>query len=257
MIFKIFYYSDVGNHRKVNEDAILIHDTIIQPHKMTSTKYEIKKSDEFIFCIADGMGGHDKGEVASYKILEYIKSHYISNKSFKDWKNLILNSKTYLNEIARSQDSPGMGTTLSSLFFKGTKAQILNIGDSRIYLIRNRKIERITDDHTEVFELFKEGKLSEEEIRTHKRKNILTSAIIADYSESKPNVFEKLFQPKIGDMFLLCTDGLWEGIPFQILEKIFLESGKEDEICITLKDFSLKYAGMDNISFLLLRLVDL
>lgn len=257
MILKAFYFSDLGNYRKINEDCILLDKHIFQPQNMKTYEYMILNSRNPFVAIADGMGGHDKGELASYSTLSFLKENMESNPPFKEIRNILYRSKTYLNEIAESNNSPGLGTTLSGIYFYEGIAYIYNIGDSRVYRVRKRKLERLTDDHTEVFELFQSGKISEDEIRTHKGKNLLTAALVGDFSNQKPNISEKNISLRIGDIFFLCSDGLWEGIPQTHFEKLFLENSSEETICSELINFSLKYAGLDNISFILLKIVDI
>lgn len=256
MIIKSYHFSDLGNYRKINEDCVLILNKIFQPQNMKSFEYQVVNVPNPFFAIADGMGGHEKGEIASFSTLKFLMENMSQSTSPKEFKSLLFKAKSNLNEIATSNQSPGLGTTFTGTYFFQNLVHIFNIGDSRVYRIRRRKLERITDDHSEVFELFSDGKITEDEMRTHKHKNLLTSALIGDLTNQKPNIFEKSLPIQIGDLFLLCSDGLWEGIPLAHLEKIFLENSAEEEICSELIHFSLKYGGMDNLSFILLKVVD-
>lgn len=257
MILKSFFFSDIGNYRKINEDSVLLVNKVFQPTRMKTYEYNVFNEDYPLFALADGMGGHDKGEIASYSILKYIQELMTTNPNPKDMKSILFKGKLHLNDLAESNQSPGLGTTFSSIYFFDKTAHIYNVGDSRVYRIRKRKLERLTEDHSEVFELFKSGEITEDELRTHKSKNILTSALIGDFTNQKPTIFEKNVPVLIGDLFLLCTDGLWEGIPLSNFEKIFLETGQEEALCSEMINFSLKYGGMDNISFVLLKVIDL
>ena len=153
-------------------------------------------------------------------------------------------------------NSPGLGTTLCGIYFLNKKALVYNVGDSRAYLLSSSKIDRITEDHSEVFELFKKNNITEEELRVHKRKNILTSAIVGDLTDRKPLIYEKELNLSIGSTFLLCTDGLWEGIPQNMFNQFLEKDSSEEAFCTQLISFSLKYSGLDNISFILLKVVD-
>ncbi len=257
MIVKVFYFTHTGNYRKINEDALLIHDTIIQTKQMKTFKYCVVEDERPIFAVADGMGGHDKGEVASTSVLDSILKNKLKIQTQKKLHQEIIQAKNSLNQKAISMNTPGMGTTLCGIFFTEKKAMIYSVGDSRAYSISTSKIERLTEDHTEVFELFKNNIISEEELRLHKRKNILTSAIVGDLSDRKPKIFEREIPVTIGSSFLLCTDGLWEGIPQATFDQFVQKDFKEESICTQMIQFSLKYSGLDNISFILLKVIDL
>ena len=256
MIIKVFYFTHNGNYRNNNEDSLLIHDTVVQTKQMKSFMYQIVNQKNPIFAVADGMGGHDKGEIASYTVLESLNNFKHNIQSSKDIKNEIIRAKSFLNEKANSMNSPGLGTTLCGIYFLNKKALVYNVGDSRAYLLSSSKIDRITEDHSEVFELFKKNNITEEELRVHKRKNILTSAIVGDLTDRKPLIYEKELNLSIGSTFLLCTDGLWEGIPLNMFNQFLEKDSSEEAFCTQLISFSLKYSGLDNISFILLKVVD-
>jgi PPM family protein phosphatase len=256
MIVKVFYFTHTGNYRKINEDALLIHDTLIQTKQMKTFKYCVVEDERPIFAVADGMGGHDKGEIASIFVLDSIFKNKSKIQTQKQLHQEIIQAKNSLNEKAFSLNSPGMGTTLCGIFFTGRKALIYSVGDSRAYSISASNIERLTEDHSEVFELFKNNTISEEELRLHKRKNILTSAIVGDLTDRKPKIFEREIPITIGSTFLLCTDGLWEGIPQTTFDQFVTKDSKEESICSQMIQFSLKYSGLDNISFIMLKIVD-
>jgi protein phosphatase len=257
MIIKVFYFTHNGNYRNNNEDSLLIHDTVVQTKQMKSFKYQIVDQKNPIFAVADGMGGHDKGEIASYTVLESLNNFKHNIQSSKDIKNEIIRAKSFLNDKANSMNSPGLGTTLCGIYFINKKALVYNVGDSRAYLLSSSKMDRITEDHSEVFELFKKNNITEEELRVHKRKNILTSAIVGDLTDRKPLIFEKELKLSIGSTFLLCTDGLWEGIPHDMFNQFLEKYSSEESFCSQLISFSLKYSGLDNISFILIKVVDI
>jgi len=257
MIIKVFYFTHNGNYRKNNEDSLLIHDSVVQTKQMKTFKYLIINQKYPLFAVADGMGGHDKGEIASYTVLESLSNFKNNIHSSKDIKSEIIRAKNILNEKAISMNSPGLGTTLCGIYFKNKKALVYNVGDSRAYLLSASKMERITEDHSEVFELYKKNNITEEELRVHKRKNILTSAIVGDLTNKKPLIYEKELKLTIGSTFLLCTDGLWEGIPHDMFNQFLEKNRSEESFCNQLITFSLKYSGLDNISFILIKIIDI
>ncbi|NBU96668.1 MAG: serine/threonine-protein phosphatase, partial [Spirochaetia bacterium] len=151
----------------------------------------------------------------------------------------------------------GMGTTLSGIIFFKNQGIVYNCGDSRVYQIESNSLERITEDDTEVFSMYKKGAITEDQIRLQKGKNILTSALIGDDKERVPKISFHKVQFRIGSRFLLCSDGLWEGIPIEKFKSFFIDNLSEEEICKTMEQFSLKYSGLDNISFILLKVIDI
>jgi serine/threonine protein phosphatase PrpC len=257
MIIKSFYYTHVGNYRAINEDSLLVDDKLFQTKGMNTYSTKIITSNSPIFAIADGMGGHDKGELASQTILKYLLENKNSIYTKNDLNYSILNSQKKLNEIAKINNSYGMGTTLSGILFLKNQGIIFNCGDSRVYQIESDKLTRITEDDTEVFSMYKNGEITEDQIRLQKGKNILTSALIGDVKERIPKISYQKVKFKIGSKFLLCSDGLWEGIPLEKFQSFFREILTEEEICKSLAQFSLKYSGLDNISFILLKVIDI
>lgn len=192
---KVYKNTHIGQ-RKNNEDAL--------------------GNSEKVFIICDGVGGADKGEVASNFVVEktlseindslFILSKVNINKLLKNVQ-ISLNEK--LNEDASSE---GMGTTFCGLFFDESAVYVAHIGDSRIYWIRpkEKKVWH-TWDHSIVGELLKSGQISREEARTHPMNNRISRAISAnkDQNTSVPEV-QKISSTEKGDLFFICTDGVNE-----------------------------------------------
>ncbi|MCI0471673.1 MAG: Stp1/IreP family PP2C-type Ser/Thr phosphatase [Candidatus Aminicenantes bacterium] len=196
---KITYYgkTDKGRVRKANEDYFANE----------------KISDrEYLFVVADGMGGHQAGDVASrLGTLSFIEAY----KSLRN-KNISIGSAVQqaikdanaaiLERASTDISKKGMGTTFSAIIFSGMKAHIVHVGDSRIYLIRDETIKKITTDHTFVEKMMEEGRLSEEEARNHPQKNILYMSLGARESFA-PKMIDD-FEVRNGDLFIICSDGL-------------------------------------------------
>jgi PPM family protein phosphatase len=256
MIVRTIYSTHNGNVRKSNEDCILLHDTVIHQKNMKKPNYKVIQSDTILLCVADGMGGHVNGELASSSILHYMKESIPDLSNARSIKKAIIEAKKFLNKIAVQYDAYGLGTTLTGMFFKNKKAIIFNCGDSRAYKIDNSYLGKLTNDHSMVQSLYNSGLIDEEGMRTHPQKNILTSALIGDHSEEEPEIFFKEIKIKIGMHFLLCTDGLWES--FTTDEFLRCTTGKFDIERVG-EDFytqSLIRGGRDNISFILFQIVD-
>ncbi len=193
--------TDVGKIRELNEDYFLIKE------ETSSSTSKFGKS----YIICDGMGGHQAGEVASKMAAEeFLKNYYSEELKETDLVKRIKTSIELTNKKIYdfSKNNPsvqGMGTTIVGLIIKGKKAFVLNIGDSRCYLIKKDKIEQLTEDHSLVNELVKAKIMSKEDAEKSSKKNVLTRAVGTN-EKVEPSIREINYNP--GDKFLLCTDGL-------------------------------------------------
>ena len=184
--------SDAGNVRELNEDyASFIEDERFK-----------------IYLVADGMGGHNAGEIASKLAVKSI-IRYLLEHSEED-ENILLNAVKYANneiyEISQKNDKcKGMGTTITGCFIKGDMIQVVNVGDSCCFSIKDNEIKKVTKDHSWVQELIDAGAITEEEGRVHPKKNIITRALGTN-SSVKIDIFN--IDESESSMFLLCSDGL-------------------------------------------------
>ena len=248
MIVSFSAKSDLGLKRKVNEDSFLADENI------------------GLFMVLDGIGGHLAGEVASKLGLNTIKKNVIrsiKNKPLADNQNLsrevqILNESLMLAnqviyEAANSQPEYfGMGTTVASLLLGRENIAIAHVGDSRIYLIRENSIERLTEDHSLVMEQFKRGIISAQEAEKSEMKNIITRALGAEELLT-PTVDELI--PFNNDLFLICSDGLTDLVTDDELLEIILKSRHVlDQAAQNLIDKANEKGGKDNITAILVNI---
>lgn len=224
--FNVGAICDIGNVKKINQDNLLV--------KIGGTHF-----GEFgLFVIADGMGGLAAGEVASNIIISTFKNWWK-----KIWHSLLLNNNEFNLDLVDSQlkkliqiinqmvidygisINENVGSTLSMLFLYNNSYLIKHIGDSRIYLI-NKKISKLTEDHSWVAEQLREGKLTYKETLNHPKRNVLTQCIGVfsdiDLYELRGSVMEN-------DTFLLCSDGFYDYLDEQKILKYILK-------CINNKD---------------------
>ena len=179
-------------------------------------------TEPMVFAVADGMGGHQAGEVASALAASIIRDRLGRGAASEDDAESVvheINAAIYGAARANSAQS-GMGTTLTTLAVLKAQGQgaslideqlvLLNVGDSRTYLFRNEKLSRVTVDHSYVQELVATGHITAEEARTHPRRNIVTRALGIE-----PNVRADMWTMPIvrGDRFVLCSDGLVDEVP--------------------------------------------
>ena len=237
--------TDRGKVRENNEDSILMNPQI------------------GLYMVADGMGGHSCGDVASRMavtiINEYLEkalSKGSQNQSAKegDLPTLILTAIARANQAIYnfSQDLPGkdiIGTTLSLLLIKDQKIFLAHIGDSRIYRLRNRILEKLTTDHTQVQELVDMGRISEEEADKHPLSHILTRAL-GSHKIVEPDIQVITLGKK--DEFLLTTDGLFRVLSLSHVQEILLSSMDRESKCRSLIDKVLEGGAPDNVSMIII-----
>ena len=222
--------TDKGLVRKENEDAYCID------------------KDLGLLAIADGMGGHASGEVASKMAIEILRNSLKKEgEPVPDRLNSgvkLANKMIY--EASRSQSQlNGMGTTLTAVQFDGNRLSIAHVGDSRAYLIRGGVIEQLTDDHMIVFEQMARGMITREEAARSDMRNILSKALgIApevDVDMEELTVSE-------GDQLVLCSDGLSELISDDEILAEVQSSNRPDLVCNELVDLANQRGGEDNIT---------
>lgn len=213
--------------------------------------YYINENINF-FMVADGMGGHAAGEIASETAVS------LSSDFAFDLLDPIKSLKKLINEInikimAKSQNNPeytGMGTTISAALVKDDKLYYSNLGDSRIYLFNKKigELKKITKDHSLVAELLRKGKITEEEAFNHPRKNVVTQALGLD-EELDLNTGE--IKISADDLILFCTDGLTDMIRNKKIKEIFTLNNNLDKLAENLLNEALANGGSDNITFII------
>lgn len=211
-----------------------------------------------LLIVADGMGGHSAGEIAS-KIAVNVISDYFQgeNKFTSNYDHPHSPTTSKLNSALRlanvavfeaGQSSPqlkGMGTTIAAALMIGNKLSIAHIGDSRVYLIRSNNIEQLTDDHSIVNEQFRRDIITKEEAANSNIKNLLTKALgISPEAEAELNELT-LFD---GDILLLCSDGLNTMLTDESILKIISLAKRPIDACELLIDAANKKGGKDNIT---------
>ena len=237
-----FYFTDPGKVRSHNEDSV----TIIS-----------NNNKEYILAIADGMGGHKAGEVASRIAIEHIKDSFYSLETIgtKDdaveWLRLIV--KEINNQIfdyaKNNPESKGLGTTLVIAIKTDNYILYGNIGDSSGYVIKNNTLHKVTKDHTYVGMLLNNGKLSEESAKNHPGKNLLTRALGAN-DPIEIDIFD--VDTSVRGLFL-CSDGLTNMLTDEQIEKIINSNLRVEDVVVKLITKANSRGGTDNISIAYLK----
>ena len=226
--------TDIGKSRPTNEDSF----------------YLPQKSERFC-AIADGMGGHNAGEVASSMAIDvFCKEMRAAERMGSSALHHAVeraNKKVYERSCSAEKLS-GMGTTFTALVADGRRIHIAHVGDSRAYLIRSGGISRVTQDHTLVEEMVSKGVISEREARVHPKRNLLTRAL-----GTSETVEVDLIQLDIrGDeVLLLCSDGLSNYVSEHDMLHVVTGAGEWSEKLKTLVQIALNAGGSDNITALI------
>lgn len=231
------YITDPGKVRERNEDSVLI---------MSNDK------EEYMLVVADGMGGHKDGEVASSIAVSHIGNRFKEISSVGNKEDAINWIQSTINEanaliykyVSEHSESAGMGTTVVIAVLTPTFLLIGNIGDSSGFVIKNNKLHKITVDHTLVNLLVKSGELTEEEAKNHPRKNVLMKALGAS-----TNVDMDIFNVELNvDGIFLCSDGLTNMLDNDQIIKVLTDKSTIEEKLEKLVFKANNRGGNDNIS---------
>ena len=214
-----------------------------------------------LIAVADGMGGHAAGEVASrIAITSLAELSQIFTQSDIDAESA---DDIYLNAIhsidadikgavADNPELTGMGTTLTSLFLRGDKIALLHIGDSRAYRLRGNSLEQLSVDHTVIQELLSQGSITESDIATHPQRSVLTQVLMG---EGKFELPLPIFEGKIKDRYLVCSDGLNSVLTDKEIKSLI--KGKDRDAAVTaLIDATYINGAPDNVTVVIADVVE-
>ena len=220
--------TDIGQVREGNEDSFLV----VAP----------------LYAVADGMGGHRGGEVASSIALETVQGMF-ERKEGSLADQVVEANRAVFDRSQNDRSVSGMGTTLTAVLVDGSRVHLVHVGDSRAYLLRGGELAQLTEDHTLVHRMVMEGEISQEEAETHPHRSILTRALGVDQSVQ---VDETDVETAAGDRLLLCTDGLTGMVPEGQIREILLESADPQEAVEKLVKVANRAGGIDNITAVIL-----
>lgn len=235
---KSFYLTDTGRVREHNEDSVTILKNI---------------SGEYLLVVADGMGGHRKGEVASALTVTHLGKRFTESASIGtkidavNWLSDNINeiNKEILDYGEKNENSKGLGTTVVAAIVTKEFLIFANIGDSSGYVMKNNKLHRVTKPHTLVNLLVDAGDLTEEQAKTHPKKNVLMKALGAA-EKAEPDIFD--VDNDSNEVFL-CSDGLTSMLNDDQIAKVLLETNLtvEERVIKLIKKCNAR-GGTDNIS---------
>jgi protein phosphatase len=248
--------SDTGMVRDHNEDSLLALSFNLNTTSLDHTRG--------LFAVADGMGGHAAGEVASSLAVRGVAESIFTTAAAilldpdadydEGWvENVVSHAVIQANEAIRREGRArgnDMGTTLTLALVIGDRATIANIGDSRTYLYRDGSLRRISRDHSLVMRLVELGQLNEEDIYTHPQRNAVLRSL-GDQLDMDVDLFSERLQP--GDALLLCSDGQWEMTRDTQMTEILAAYDDAQEACDELVRAANQAGGEDNITSILVR----
>ena len=232
-----FYLTDTGKIREHNEDSVIILSN---------------ENEEYLLAVADGMGGHKAGEVASAIVINHLTEEFYSMDSLGDKERAIEFLRNVVTEMnhkifdypKENPDSKGMGTTFVCAIKTRDYLLYGNIGDSSGFVIKNHKLTKVTKDHTLVNLLVSTGELTQEEAKYHPRKNVLMRALGAN----NPIDIDIFDVENDIDGVLLCSDGLTNMLTQEQIEKVLSEEKTVEEVVRKLINKANARGGNDNIS---------
>lgn len=223
--------TDVGRVRKQNEDSVYAADA------------------QRLFAVADGMGGHRAGEVASSMAVEALRARLQARQPDLQLMRQAFEEANRRISCAAEKDErlQGMGTTMTALWQTEHSVLIAHVGDSRVYLLRGGRLRQVTDDHSVVAELLRCGLITPQEARRHPYRNVITRSL-GSAPTVEVDLLEREREP--GDLWLLCTDGLSNMLTDREMEAL-LVSLSPQKAADALMQKALEAGGTDNITLIL------
>ncbi len=229
--FDTWAVSDKGCIRELNEDQYLVEPQL------------------GVWVVADGMGGHDAGEVASSAIVEHLGTIGIASSApdlRARFEDRLSRANREIQSISQSRDGAVIGSTVAALVAYDQQFACIWSGDSRVYRVRNGQIAQLSRDHTEVQELLDHGVITQQEALTWARRNVITRAVGVT-----PEIMIDIEQGQIepGDMFLLCSDGLTAHVSSSEMLDVMLGNAPR-EACEKMLEMTLSRGGTDNVTII-------
>jgi len=232
--------TDVGRVRSSNEDAVAF---------VIPTRNDPAASRGCLLIVADGMGGHAAGEVASALAVEAVRRVYYSLQEPVPASLMIAfetANRAILEHGKNHPDCRGMGTTCTALAIHDGQVWLGHVGDSRAYLLRGGKLTQLSDDQTLHAQMIREGLMTEDESKTSEGGNVVLQAL-GTGADVVPAVWEKGVPLIEGDTLVLCSDGLWNVVDDTAIAEIAARTAPQ-EACQNLVDAALEAGGYDNVA---------
>ena len=236
---KSYGITDIGLARKYNQDYTLECDEPIG-------------NLDNLYVVCDGLGGHNAGEYASSTAAENFFDFVEFSQSrmpLSIFKDAVIKTNRVVYEAGQEPAYQGMATTLVAITVTDNMAYVVNVGDSRAYVIGPDDITQITWDHSYVAELIREGQITRDEARFHKKNNVITRAIGAEMSVS-PDFFQVELEDD--ELLMICTDGLYNMVSDMTIRSVVTSRNTLKAKCHRLVDLANEAGGKDNIAVVLI-----
>lgn len=245
--------TNIGNIRSENQDNFYLNGAFCSEKKDNHVSYKTTFKEAAVFAVADGLGGQNFGSFASFKAMEILHNAVGENNIDID-KNIESYVYSVNEALCNKMEETGLktGTTLVLLSINHDKARVYNVGDSRCYLLRGNYLLRLTKDHTLASELVDMNVLTAEEAERDKRKHQLTQHLGVSQDEMLLSVYKgEPFEIKIGDKFLLCSDGITDVFDDSEILQLMTERGSCKRLANNMVFKALDKKGKDNVTALI------
>lgn len=267
--------TDRGKVRDANEDAFIVFriGRFLERVMSNIPESELPSHTEdsaYLMVVADGLGGHEAGDVASRSALVSALQLILRSPRWalklddpatreREISDLLARTRGYLSGIhailrrKASEDVrlAGMGTTMTGAFFVGSDLFVLHVGDSKAYLLRDGALRKITHDHTVAQQYADLGVIPQEDVSGHRMQHVLTRAIGGPDEDLEGDIYHLMLRP--GDRVLLCSDGLTDMANEAEIARILGEGSSSDQTCSALVDLALQRGGRDNVTVIVAR----
>jgi protein phosphatase len=269
LVVRAFGLTDPGRVRPKNEDHFLVADLSRMLHvrqtSLPQATTQQGRSRGHVLLVADGMGGHNAGEVASALSVETVEAFVVEllrrfsnlqaddeNGVIHDLREAVRQADARIFEEAREHpEFRGMGTTLTVAFASGRRVFLFHAGDSRCYHLRGGSLQQVTEDHTLVAELVHSGAISPEQARHHPHRHIVTNVLGGDKAGVRVDVQRGTLEP--GDVLLICSDGLTDMLDDGRLASVLTSEADPESACRRLVAEANEAGGRDNITAIVAR----
>ena len=223
--------------------------------RVRSSNQDCLLVDGCVYGVADGMGGHQGGETASRVAVQVLKNALrgkLPDRRALEMGMEAANRRIF--EMARHDSAlNGMGTTVTLLWEDGERILVGHVGDSRAYRLRAGELRQMTQDHSIVAELRRNNVITAERARSHPYRNVITRAVGVDPAVTPDVTCE---DKRAGDVWLVCSDGLYNMVPDDVLKKTLEESENDERAADRLLELALEAGGTDNITFVICRVTE-
>lgn len=250
MKLEVASLSDIGLVRPNNEDAF---------GHFEPADDEERRAKGWLFLVADGMGGHKGGEIASGLAVDAIRSSYYADEG-QNRAAVLKTAVEHANRVilghsAADEALLGMGTTCTVMAIQGGHAYFVHVGDSRAYLLREGELVQITQDHSLVGEMVRSGILSDEDARNHPKRNVITRSLGIHETIALDTPLSP-FDLKQDDVFVLCSDGLNSAVHDEEIRGV-VETNAPGAACQKLVEKANQRGGKDNITVVVVKVASL